>query len=162
MLSYAHSSHVQNYVELLGAGHGPARISNNGRFITYTAGFDHSNIRGTHEKPQILTADNLFLYDTFLGLTWQITKEGDVGVDLESRIESFCCSSASSSYQRGVCSKKREMTGFCCWQRTCWFPAQWPVSYFIYIIGCLMLTISNTCRAYLVMVHLLHTFQHMG
>lgn len=112
--------------QLLGAGHGPARISNWGRFITYTAGFDHSNIRGTHEKPQILTAANLFLYDTFLGLTWQITKEGDVGVDLESRIESFCCPSASSNYQRGVCSTKREMTGFCCWQRTCWFPAQWP------------------------------------
>lgn len=112
--------------QLLGAGHGPARISDAGRFITYTAGFDHSNIRGTHEKPQVLTADNLFLHDTFLGLVWQISKEGDVGVDMESRIESFCCASASSSYQRGTCSKKREYTGFCCWQRTCWFPAQWP------------------------------------
>jgi len=120
--------------DLLGAGHGPARMSDNGRFIAYTSGFDLANIRGTHEKRQFITAANLFLYDTHLGMIWQITKEGDAlrddgtvaTTEFQAKAADFCCASASSSYQPGTCSKKREYGGYCCWQRPCWFPAQWP------------------------------------
>jgi len=109
---------------LLGAGHGTARIDNESRFITYTAGFAHAN---TGSSARILTAANLFLRDNHLGLIWQITNEGESGdPGLEKRIEDFCCPGGSASSQRGTCSKINEYRGMCCWQRTCWFPAQWP------------------------------------
>jgi len=114
--------------KLLGAGHGPARITNNGRFITYAAGFDHATIRGTYESPQVITADNLFLFDTHLGLIWQITKEGDHGDPdaFQKRIEDYTCPTASFFSSRDGCSQKKIFMGLCCWQRTSWLPVQWP------------------------------------
>lgn len=107
---------------LLGAGHGPAQMDNDGRFIAYTAGFAHAN---TGNSNRTVTAANLFLRDNNLGLIWQITDEGEFG-KMEEHVEEFCCPSASASSQRGTCPKRNEYKGLCCWQRPCWFPAQWP------------------------------------
>tara|TARA_B110001452_G_scaffold182124_1_gene152962 strand:+ start:2437 stop:4458 length:2022 start_codon:yes stop_codon:yes gene_type:complete len=98
-------------------GDNGASIDGNGRFVVYGANYDLSTIRGTHESKSTVSARNLFLFDASLGLTWQITKEGD-----ESQLESFCCPAASSSKQRGACTVKNEMKGFCCWQRPCGHP----------------------------------------
>jgi len=124
--NFAAAQGWQQGANLLGAGHGPSRISDDGRFIAYTAGFDHATIRGTHSAPQVISADNLFLFDKTLGLTWQITEEGTPGDEFDAHVEEFCCPLASSSKQRDTCSQSNIYKGFCCWQRPCSFPAQWP------------------------------------
>jgi len=110
-------------INIVGVGHGPARMDDENRFITYTADFAHANTGSS----RIVTAANLFLRDNRLGLIWQITSEAESGdPDIQSKIEKFCCPSDSASKQRETCSKNHELNGYCCWQKTCWFPAQWP------------------------------------
>eukprot|EP00312_Isochrysidales_sp_CCMP1244_P035245 CAMPEP_0202769694 /NCGR_PEP_ID=MMETSP1388-20130828/37220_1 /ASSEMBLY_ACC=CAM_ASM_000864 /TAXON_ID=37098 /ORGANISM="Isochrysis sp, Strain CCMP1244" /LENGTH=724 /DNA_ID=CAMNT_0049438489 /DNA_START=88 /DNA_END=2259 /DNA_ORIENTATION=+ len=98
-------------------GDNGASISGDGRFVVYGANYDLSTIRGTHEAKSTVSARNLFLFDATLGLTWQITKEGN-----QSQLEDYCCPTASGSVQRGTCSLRNEMKGFCCWQRPCGHP----------------------------------------
>jgi len=98
-------------------GDNGASISGDGRFVVYGANYDLSTIRGTHETRSTVSARNLFLFDAALGLTWQITKEGNA-----TDLEAFCCPTASGSVQRGTCSTRNEMKGFCCWQRPCGHP----------------------------------------
>jgi len=107
---------------MLGVGHSPVRIDNTGRFLVYMSGFAHAN---TGDPLRTVTAANLFLRDNALGLVWQLTDEGQFG-DMTEKVEEFCCPTASESKKRGNCSKKNEIMGMCCWQRPCWFPAQWP------------------------------------
>jgi len=107
---------------MLGVGHGPARIDNTGRFLVYTSGFAHAN---TGDPLRTVTAANLFLRDNALGLVWQITDEGQFG-DMTEKVEAFCCPTARESTKRGTCPKKSEIMGMCCWQRPCWVVAQWP------------------------------------
>ena len=98
-------------------GDNGADISGDGRFVVYAANYDLSTIRGTYEAKSTVSARNLFLFDSALGLTWQITKEGN-----ETDLEAYCCPTASNSLQRDTCSKRNEMKGFCCWQRPCGHP----------------------------------------
>ena len=100
------------------------KISDDGRFMSFTTNFNAATIRGTMEKPQVVAGTNLFLYDQVLGFTWLLTHEGEVGAaTTEADIEAFCCPDASSSKKRGACSTSNEMKGSCCWQKPCWFPA---------------------------------------
>jgi len=99
------------------------KISDDGRFMTYTASFDARTMSGTYELSHIIGGINLFLYDTVLGFTWLITQEGESGEEFNAAVEEFCCPTASSSKKRGSCSLKDEMRGYCCWQKPCAIPA---------------------------------------
>jgi len=106
------------------SGGNQPKMSDDGRFVAYASNFNPANTAGTNEDyPQVVSAGNLFLYDSLLGFTWQITKEGTPGPKLNADIEAFCCPGASAQSQRGRCSLALEMKGSCCWQRPCWFPA---------------------------------------
>lgn len=108
----------------------PASISDDGRFVTFMAGFESATLRGTLEPPPApVSRRNLFLYDGALGITWAVTREARmVRTPLNDRfeapidIEAMCCPSASSSTQRGTCSLRNEYRQACCWQRPCFNP----------------------------------------
>jgi len=83
------------------------------------AGFESATLRGTYEPKPTVSARNLFLYDSQLGITWAITNEGPVD---ENKVKNFCCPGASVSYQPGTCSLRNQYRQNCCWQRPCYHP----------------------------------------
>jgi hypothetical protein len=103
--------------------HGPF-MSDSGRFLSFTTNFDAADTRGTLESPSLIASTaHLFLFDAYLGVTWQVTNEGVAGAAYNQMVESFCCPRASASKQRGSCSQKDEVLGMCCWQKPCFSPA---------------------------------------
>lgn len=108
----------------------PASISDDGRFVTFMAGFESATLRGTREPPPApVSRRHLFLYDAALGITWAVTREVRVvttplGDEFEAPIdiEALCCPTAPSSLQRGTCSVRNEMRQACCWQKPCFNP----------------------------------------
>lgn len=104
-------------------GDNGASISGDGRFVAFGSNYDLATIRGTHEAKSAVSTRNAFLFDSSLGLTWQLTVEGVAGsTEYANRLEAYCCPTASSSKKRGTCSRKNEMRGMCCWQRPCGHP----------------------------------------
>eukprot|EP00592_Proboscia_alata_P020098 CAMPEP_0194403952 /NCGR_PEP_ID=MMETSP0176-20130528/2512_1 /TAXON_ID=216777 /ORGANISM="Proboscia alata, Strain PI-D3" /LENGTH=768 /DNA_ID=CAMNT_0039202021 /DNA_START=79 /DNA_END=2385 /DNA_ORIENTATION=- len=102
------------------------KMSDDGRFLSFTTNFNAATVTATQEMgdhPDVVTAINLYVYDSKLGFTWKITREGKPGPTLDAEIEKFCCPAASASKKRGACSLANEMKGGCCWQKPCWFPA---------------------------------------
>jgi len=97
----------------------PASISDDGRFLTFMTSFDSATMEGTYEDFSPVSVRNLFLYDALLGITWAITNEGP---DALSKIEEYCCPSASSTTQRDTCSAKNTYRLSCCWQKPCYAP----------------------------------------
>jgi len=87
-----------------------SRISDDGRFITYAAAFDAATIHATKEEPQVVSRRNIFLFDTHLGITWKITKEGML---------SFCLFVKPKRHMH----EKKDYLGCCCWQNPCGHPA---------------------------------------
>ena len=104
-------------------GDNGASISGDGRFVSFGSNYDLATIRGTHEAKSAVSVRNAFLFDSYLGLTWQITAEGVAGsAEYAQQLEAFCCPTASSSKKRGACSRSNEMRGLCCWQKPCGRP----------------------------------------
>jgi len=110
----------------------PASISDDGRFVTFTTNYDSATLRGTLEKPTPVSQRHLFLFDSKLGITWQLTDEGEsVGgmpVD-EPKLEKFGCPRTSKSYgggavtaNRTACSERNQIRQACCWQSPLFFP----------------------------------------
>ena len=95
----------------------PASISDDGRFVTFMAGFEQATMRGTNEEYTPVSTRNLFLYDSILGITWAITNEGPIS---EDKVRDKCCPSASSSFQPDTCSTRNQYRQSCCWQRPCY------------------------------------------
>lgn len=94
--------------------------------------FESATLRGTLESPTPVSQRNLFLFDTKLGITWNITDEGEsvggIPVD-EPKLEKFGCLFAPTSFgggaiaaNRTACSERNEIRQSCCWQRPLFFP----------------------------------------
>ena len=89
-------------------------------------------MRGTLERPTPVSQRNLFLFDTKLGITWNITDEGEseggMPVD-EPKLEKFQCLTAPTSFgggaivaNRTACSERNQIRQSCCWQRPFFLP----------------------------------------
>ena len=99
----------------------PASISDDGRFVTFMGSFDSATMKGTLETITPVSVRHLFLYDSVLGITWAVTKEANQtnwpAEEGPIDVEASCCPFASSTYQRGTCTRRNEMRQVCCWQR---------------------------------------------